>query len=174
MWDKYTLGYTKCADGVERCTGWWRVDEEEGIRINERGAIKPYNPEEDRYIEYGYSFEEVKEESGIFVEDSPYGWITPEGEWFGAWLLGHSKVAIYVFGTNEQCLERTHIKVSKDWEGALIAITRRDRLTDLQISTLREHGIDKVWNRNDIIWSDTDFEDLYEPELTANPTSIFK
>lgn len=136
---KYLFEYTKLQDGTVKPNGWWEID---GNRlVNPAGGYHLYVPSPDDKIVEAESFFDL-DHSYLLDSDSEYGWISPEGQFYGCDYHCHEDVAQYIFGVPSNELEEMGwVKIYSD-----IFMKRKawycDKFpTEYQKATLEKHGL---------------------------------
>lgn len=135
---KYLFEYFRCADGSKRPNGWWEICD--GMLVNPMGGRHRYDPAPDDRIVEADSFLDL-DHSYLVEEDSEYGWVSPEGRFYGCDVRNHSYLARYLFRATEEELEE------KGWAKIYMNFDRKRDwyckkfLTEFQKATLERLGI---------------------------------
>lgn len=138
-------------DGKRIDNGWWEI---QGTHlVNAVGGMHSYTPHKDDIIIEAESWDEV-DCSGMLVPESPYGWVAPDGRFYGCDWAEHATIARLVLKSSEQELEKTHVKVYRPLMGQTEAYTRRTFLTEEQVDTLKKRGLTFCYIDNGVV----DFE----------------
>jgi len=136
---RFLLEKLKLGDGRVILNGWWEICGD--MLVNSVGGRHFYTPFPDDKIVEADSFDDL-DHSYLVKDDSDYGWISPDGRFYGCDCWQHSELASLIFKTTEEELERKGwIKVYMDFD------KRRSWYclefpTEYQIATLEKHGLD--------------------------------
>lgn len=79
--------------------------------------------------------------NSLILKDSKFGWLSPEGDFYGCDYRDHEKVAIYYFGKDEEELEESGwAKITLSIFDHIIKVYNDDELTNKQIIWLEDNG----------------------------------
>lgn len=148
---KFLHEFINLPNGEKIDNGWWQIDG--NLLVNIQGAHHEYIPNEDDIIVEAESLEDI-DCKFLLVPDSRFGWVAPDGTFYGCEFSDHSLIARLVFKSDEQTLEKTHVKIY-GYERRTEAYTRRPFLTEQQTKTLKERGIAFCYTDNGVV----DFDD---------------
>ncbi len=84
-------------NGEKIDNGWWQIDGK--LLVNIRGAHHEYIPNEDDIIVEAESWEDIGCKF-LLVPDSRFGWVDPDGNFYGCEFSDHSLIARLVFKSN--------------------------------------------------------------------------
>lgn len=138
-------------DGVRHDNGWWEIDD--GFLVNMFGGHHEYIPKDDDIIIEANSWDDV-DCSSLCRPESRYGWVAPDGTFYGCDVTDHALIARFVLKSDELTIEKTHVKIYEPLFNSVEAYTRRPFLTEEQVKTLKERGLTYCYIDNGIV----DFE----------------
>lgn len=147
---KFLHEYLRYSGGTIIDNGWWEISEDGTRLINIYGGWHNYTPREDDIVVEADSWYDL-DWSHLLKPDSPYGWIDRDGKWYGCGYQNHSAVAEFVLGKTERDLEESGwVKLYRRYNGETDWYMEsdqgiRNRITQAQIKTLKEHGIYEKW-----------------------------
>lgn len=100
-------------DGTVSDNGWWEI---RGDRLlNLAGGFHYYIPREDDIIVEANSFQDL-DWNYLIKPESPYGWLAPDGRFYGCAPYEHEDIASLVLKTDERSLEKSNwIKLYRDY-----------------------------------------------------------
>lgn len=79
--------------------------------------------------------------NSLILKDSKFGWLSPEGDFYGCDYRDHEKVATYYFGKDEEELEESGwAKITLSMLDHIIKVYNDDELTNKQIIWLEDNG----------------------------------
>lgn len=130
-------------DGSLLDNGWWELDGH--YLVNKYGGRHTYDTKEKAEVIEAKSwldFYEKNAEKIFLKKDSPYGWLSPSGEFFGCSHTGHQNLANYFFKSSEKELEeKGYIKISTEPMGCdLQAYFSKDFISENQKIWLEKNG----------------------------------
>lgn len=103
-------------NGKTTDNGWWELNGD--CLVNAYGSCHAYVTDNLAEIIEAESWRDFYEKhaSKIFLKpNSPYGWLSPSGEFFGCSHTGHQNLATYFFKSSERELENNgYIKISTE------------------------------------------------------------
>lgn len=130
--------------------GWWKIDDN---RLeNMFGGRHDYILNDDDIIVEAGGWEDIA--FNFLVPNSRFGWVDPDGIFYGCKYTDHRMIARYIFGMDEFTLEKTHVKIY-GYGSSVEAYTQRPFLTEQQVKTLKERRVPFCRTDNGII----DFDD---------------
>ena len=131
---------------IFRNGGWWEIAGDRLVNIV--GGGHRYIPSPDDRIVEAESFDNL-DYSYLIKPDSPYGWISPEGRYYGCEYRDHGIVARRILKSNEYDLEQKGwVKVFRDYtqDRGWYCLTNHGIPTGAQQVTLERLGL-VVWCR---------------------------
>lgn len=125
-------------DGVKVDNGWWEIDGK--YLVNIAGGHHDYVPTKDDIIIEADSWDDVNCDT-MLSPNSQYGWVAPDGKFYGCNYSEHEMIARYVLKSTERKLEETYVKLYRPLFGGVEAYTQRTSLTEEQTKTLIDRGL---------------------------------
>lgn len=130
-------------NGETKDNGWWELDGD--YLYNVCGGRHVFCSDELAEIIEAESWPDFYEKhaSKIFLKpNSPYGWLSPSGEFFGCSHTGHQDLATYFFKSSERELEDNgYIKISAEPFGCnLQTYYSKDFISENQKIWLEKNG----------------------------------
>lgn len=99
---KFLLEYLKYSNGEKKFNGWWEID---GDRLyNRSGGWHHYTPSPDDVVVEAVDWDDLDYSPYLFP-DSEYGWLSPDGQWYGCEFMDHYLIAKKVLHSSEEVLE---------------------------------------------------------------------
>lgn len=132
--------------------GWWEING--NLLVNMFGGRHDYDPSDDDIIVEADGWEDI-DCSFLLVPDSRFGWVDPDGIFYGCEYTNHRLIARYIFGMDEFTLEKTHVKIY-GYGSSVEAYTQRPFLTEQQFKTLKERRVPFCRTDNGIMNFDDD------------------
>ena len=119
---------------IIECNGWWEL--ENGMCYNRAGGRHEYWPTKFDKIVEAEDWKDL-DYSYLIKPDSEYGWVSPDGHFYGCKYADHSFVASMYFKKSERQLENEGwIKIFRDsydrkptWMSDKLMITETQRIT---------------------------------------------
>lgn len=136
---KFVLEADKKEDGTLRYNGWWEIEGTYAVNRCggrhhfEKGKYdKVVEAEDWDHLDYSY----------LIKPDSEFGWISPNGDWYGCNYRDHVPVAEFYLKKSERELEKSGwVKVYFDsWGRERHWFSDKDIITDKQKITLSRLG----------------------------------
>lgn len=99
---KFLKEYLEYSNGTVEFNGWWEID---GDRlINRCGGWHQYTPKSGDIIVEVADWEDL-DYSDYLNPESEYGWLSPEGSWYGCNYFEHDIIANNILHSNDISLE---------------------------------------------------------------------
>lgn len=123
---------------IIECNGWWEL--ENNICYNRAGGRHEYYPTKFDKIVEAEDWKDL-DYSYLIKKDSQYGWVNPQGDFFGCNYRDHLNLAEWYFKKTERELEKSGwVKIYKDFEGERRFFSENYRLTETQRVKLESLG----------------------------------
>lgn len=141
---KYLHEFLKFSNGTIRDNGWWEID---GDRLlNEFGGWHDYQPEEDDVIVEAKDYLDLRNKvdfSYLIKNDSKYGWLAPDGTFYGCDSQEHNELAVLYFKKDdeEELEEEGYLKIFDSNGKPRTYVFSFTKITKEQAVYLLEHGI---------------------------------
>jgi hypothetical protein len=145
---RFVHEYNCFKDGTKADAGWWEII---GTKcVNECGGRHDFFDKGSEIVE-AEDFEDLYKKLGkkgfeyLIDKESPYGWLSPEGDWFPCKYYDHSQLAERYLGYSEEELERKGwVKITAGMlPGEKLSILYQSiKITDKQRVALENMGID--------------------------------
>lgn len=122
--------------------GWWEYNEDLERIENRHGGWNSYIPTSDEVVEVD-SWEDL-DWSCLLDSDSPIGWVSPTGDFYGCDVRAHEDVAYWVLHSSERELElKGWVKIYLDtFIHELGWYSDKLHLTSAQLHVLENKGLD--------------------------------
>lgn len=135
--------YAKYSNGDIEDNGWWSY--EKGKLVNSGGGYHEAMPlrsykEKVKCNSWEDFYKTDTYKNSLILKDSKFGWLSPEGDFYGCDYRDHERVAIYYFGKDEEELEKSGwAKITMSLFDHIIRVYCDD-LTNKQIIYLEDNG----------------------------------
>ena len=138
---KFILEYLVYQSGKRECNGWWEL--KNGYCYNRNGGKHQHIPGDDDIIVEADDWSDL-DYSHLLVKDSLYGWINPQGDFYGCNYRDHSALAeLYLHKCERQLEKDGWIKIYKDaFDGEPTWYCDKLMITEAQKITLERKGLE--------------------------------
>lgn len=140
--------YAEYCNGTVKDNGWWEWNN--GNLVNRGGghhkadSLESYKEKVECNSWEDFLKTDVYKNS-LIIKDSEFGWLSPEGDFYGCDYRDHERVAIYYFGKDEEQLENEGwAKITWSAFDHILRVYNDDNLTNKQIIYLEDKGFKYV------------------------------
>lgn len=147
--------YAEYGNGTVKDNGWWEWDNGNlvncGGGYHEADSLETYK-EKIECDSWEELFKTDVYKNSLIIKDSEFGWLSPEGNFYGCDYRDHERLARYYFEKDEEQLENEGwAKITWSVFDHTLRVYNDDNLTNKQIIYLEDKGFKYVnydWVKN--------------------------